>query len=1069
MAEDTEFWGAQGVPGFKAFLLARFGSLIAGWRALDLDGNGRLSFVELCTACRSMGYHGNLRKLWQELDRNGDGHVSLGEIDREVGETIGTFKLALMNQYGDMLTAWRKGLDINGSGRIEEDEIRQCCDKLGLDMDPKKVFGMLASHGMGLTLAEFDPDAHTQWMTSDFTGLMGKARTEFIEDVPGIGKDVDWPADILAHKWKVENVNKPSRRELWRRELKKRDMAEVHEEHEKVIKMAAGLNTVDGLKRTLVKRCGSLYGAWCHALDLDQNGHLSYGEFCQALARLGIGGDVQSLWRQLDNNDNGVVDFVDFDPITDTLLREFRQKCKDQYGNMLLAWMQGLDTNGNGSVDEGEFVDFCKIIGYTGDVNGDGNTDVSAKHLFKLLKCEPGRNFLALRDFDLTAARALSRGDFRMLMEAEDRPGSPGSSPHQSLPSKLEMTFDERMEASFFSQYSKALNASKKEAFSKTCRAFLPVEVQPGYEDMTVLCKRKFGSVVGAWRYCLDPQNKGKLSRDEFSAACRRLGYSGEIRLVWDKLNPDPSQKGFVSLRDLDKEADAIMQSFVKLVDARFGGIDKMWTEFWRKDHHQSASRQDIADACKATGYVHPPHKLFECLAPAFGARCVFLRDLLPLCDMIRKRMALGAARPRAAMRKVASATPSMSALAEDKPEEASAVTQRTPAILRDMMSRVHGNTVAAWCKVFDAQGRGFVTQQQFNTAMPKCELYGNIKGLWKDLTKGQSTLPFKNIDPAAQEQLDACRAHLVQSFGSVLEGWRRGLNSGSLGRLDEGDFASACAQLSMPAPIAPKTLFRLLLARLGQRSISLDDLRPLLVGVLPAEREATWGEPIKIGGAMGSPAKKVPRRQETEAFLHEVHKDDWVPDKDGFNKLIISKYGSLFAAWRNVVDLDRNGIASKKDFFEACRTFGLNGGERLWKEMDLDGKGQITLDEFDAETADMFGEFEDSLMARYAHPREGWKIVFDKTNLLRCDKAHFIEGCEAIGYTQDAARLFKLLQPDSSRHTLSFDDIWLDLNRNIFHTKGKGREYRSPKKVGADRRNIAASLKGLPISSGGT
>merc|ERR1740120_179107 len=101
--------------------------------------------------------------------------------------------------------------------------------------------------------------------------------------------------------------------------------------------------------------------------------------------------------------------------------------------------------------------------------------------------------------------------------------------------------------------------------------------------------------------------------------------------------------------------------------------------------------------------------------------------------------MALGTNRPRAAMRRAVSSTPSMSALATRPPEEPSVGTHRTPAILREMMKRVHGNTVAAWCKVFDAQGRGLVT------------------------------LPFTNIDPQSQAQLDSCREHLVAQYGSIL------------------------------------------------------------------------------------------------------------------------------------------------------------------------------------------------------------------------------------------------------------------------------------------------------------
>merc|ERR1711964_953253 len=95
-ADHDLFLGDNGVEGFRVYLKKKCGSIVAGWRALDVDKNGRLSFYEFCNACRSMGYHGNIKKLWRQLDQTGDGFVSLMEIDPEVGHSVGTFKLALM-------------------------------------------------------------------------------------------------------------------------------------------------------------------------------------------------------------------------------------------------------------------------------------------------------------------------------------------------------------------------------------------------------------------------------------------------------------------------------------------------------------------------------------------------------------------------------------------------------------------------------------------------------------------------------------------------------------------------------------------------------------------------------------------------------------------------------------------------------------------------------------------------------------------------------------------------------------------------------------------------------------
>jgi len=495
-AEASGLWGAKGTRGFRTFLKNKYGSIVAGWRALDLDGNGRLSFQEFCIACRKMGYHGNLKLLWNELDANNNGFVSVGEIDPKVAKTVGTFKLELMYHYGDMLSAWQKGLDVNGTGRIEEREVKECCDRLGLSLNSKELFDMLRGSpcGLGLTLAEFDPDAHRRFMTSDFTGILSKANTDFIDQVEGIGEAIPWPADVLAHRSKVEGSQMVSKKALWRQEVMRRELSEIEADRDEITKFRQGLDSVDGFKKALVKRFGSIFGAWRNALDVHDTGRISFHEFCQVMTRLSLGGDVQGLWHQLDVQDNGFIELVDLDPETDLLLSEFREKCNEHYGNMLLAWVKGMDRNGNGSVDEKQFVRVCKDVGFVGlDVTDGGRPadgsaggdeagtaserPTPAQRLFRLLKPEAGRTWMTLKDFDVAANNALCRGDFRMLTEADV---SYRKNEEKSGPSKLEMSFHERMEASYFYQMVRSVRESQKEEFNKSTRSALPPELGDG-------------------------------------------------------------------------------------------------------------------------------------------------------------------------------------------------------------------------------------------------------------------------------------------------------------------------------------------------------------------------------------------------------------------------------------------------------------------------------------------------------------------------------------------------------------------------------------------------------------
>ena len=144
-------------------------------------------------------------------------------------------------------------------------------------------------------------------------------------------------------------------------------------------------------------------------------------------------------------------------------------------------------------------------------------------------------------------------------------------------------------------------------------------------------------------------------------------------------------------------------------------------------------------------------------------------------------------------------------------------------------------------------------------------------------------------------------------------------------------------------------------------------------------------------------------------------------------------------------MDKDRDGIVSQDDFMEHCRTAGIQAPDLFWADFDRQGRGQITLEEFGAETGQAYLEFRQLLVRRFEHPRCGWNRLFEKGDDLRVYKQHFVAGCAALGYTQDAGRLFELLLPESGRLFLAYDDVWLDLDRSLFAPTANSRDSELP------------------------
>jgi hypothetical protein len=822
--EDTEFWGAQGVQGFRTYLVKKFGSVVAGWRMLDKDGNGHLSFYEFCNACRQMGYHGNLKLLWKQLDCNHSHSVSIAEIDPEVGHYVGTFKAACIKKYGDTLTAWRQCIDTNGSGKIEVEEIVEACEKLGLDLDGRKLFGMLATYGLGLSLQEFDPEAWQRWVTGDIHGFTIRKNKEFVEDVADT-EDGDQKPEFL-HSGGLAK---------YREMIQKEEKAELKRQLDNVAKMRAGLSTAKGFKRALIARCGSLYGAWRGYLDLDGNGRLTFGEFTQALHRLGMFGEIKSLWSQLVKTEDGIAEgcllFGDLDPETDKALTELREKLTAKYGNMLLAWLKGMDFKGSGCVNEKTFCEACQKIGYSGD----------SKKLFRVLQPDGGRTYLTLKDFDTPAFQALSRADFRMISE----PGI--GSPRADEPKKnqLEMTFDERQQAGFYYQIRRAWDAAHRDEFSKACKYNQKEFVIDTSEEFEDLCKRKFGTMVGAWRQCLDYDHNGKLTFNEFCGALRRLGYVGDFRALWKKY--DVNQKGALLLKDIDPEADEILSSFLTLLADKYGDLDTAWMEGFHKTTHESIDEGMLTQAAKSMGWNGDTHKLFKCFQPAPGKQLITIWDLDPSVARSKKQgkstsLNDGPTSPLQHSHFGSTTSPSNKSRGSTMPGDVSDAHK-----MRVLLRTKYGSTAAAW-RDMDSKCLGSVSFGVFVKVLEEGAFYGNVKGLWAEMTgsrpgdSGGRGITYSDIDAGSSSVLADFREQLVQKYGCLRKAWKEALANSPEGlrvSIDESFFCAVCEKEGL-AGRSPKKIFKLLPARIGQKLITLEDLQQtLLIGVEKERHDA--------------------------------------------------------------------------------------------------------------------------------------------------------------------------------------------------------------------------------------
>lgn len=152
---------------------------------------------------------------------------------------------------------------------------------------------------------------------------------------------------------------------------------------------AIGAADLDSLKKLLVRKYGTICQAWRHVLDLDGNGKLSFLEWCKALRTVGFEGNIKATYKQLDDDNSGIVTFAELEPDLAFRVKDFRIKLISKYGPHLDDMWRVIDENGNNQLDPGEFDEVCVNIGYEGN----------SMELFKQFRFHPSRKFLNKDDF----------------------------------------------------------------------------------------------------------------------------------------------------------------------------------------------------------------------------------------------------------------------------------------------------------------------------------------------------------------------------------------------------------------------------------------------------------------------------------------------------------------------------------------------------------------------------------------------------------------------------------------------------------------------------------------------
>eukprot|EP00931_Biecheleriopsis_adriatica_P047507 TRINITY_DN27394_c0_g2_i1.p1 TRINITY_DN27394_c0_g2~~TRINITY_DN27394_c0_g2_i1.p1 ORF type:complete len:691 (+),score=138.37 TRINITY_DN27394_c0_g2_i1:83-2074(+) len=316
---------------FRRMLEQRGGSVIGGWKLLDINNDCKLSFFEFSRACAKHLDVKAVRELWFAMDLDRSGYVSLREVDPALDDELRVMGALIRNRFGSVNEAWRT-LNKSNVPRVSEHDFVRVCNELNFPGDARSVFAELGNKSLGMSKKEFIYLNH--WVAPKLS-----FRQEVRRDVEPEAKMSRW------EKTRSEPVLLPG--------LDARRRKTLSQE----------------FKDLLLKSYVNFVRAWRQGLDIDHNNRLEYKEFVRAVKDVGFAGKPRELWQELDLNGNGWVSLWELDAETAQRLLHFKAAAEATHLCWEAAWHEAMDVREDDRVKLLDFKEGCKQIKYRGETN----------------------------------------------------------------------------------------------------------------------------------------------------------------------------------------------------------------------------------------------------------------------------------------------------------------------------------------------------------------------------------------------------------------------------------------------------------------------------------------------------------------------------------------------------------------------------------------------------------------------------------------------------------------------------------------------------------------------------
>lgn len=692
---------------FIKLLMRRYGSVIRAWRrALDKDGNGKLSRNEFMVNVRCIGFKGNLEELWRQFELDLSGSLTLEDIDPESQEECKNFYDCICTSLGGLEQAFKTSNN-DKNGQLKYKEFLALCNAMGFEGNTQRLWSHLDVDGSGQLALE---------------------DVQFLEQMEHFGD----MSELLAQETRKRKGQKALARE---QRAQERDTTKFVKEHNQIKLRVLAEKNKEKLRtefiQTLSRRYGSVVKGWHRFLDPQKKGKIGYHDFRQKMCGIaGKGKEAQSkiddLWEQLVHPDGSEhLELRDLDPLAHAEVDRFKEQCLNRYGTLEKAFC-AIDRDGSGTVSYQEFKEWCADIKFTG----------SERRLFDFLDND-GSGSIGLKEIDPGTAKkarqALKDIDFRNETTASRE------NKHQSQRQLEEM----------------------REAWAR--QKVLDMGAK-NIGEFRKLLVRRFGSIVKAWRKGLSPDGTRRIGFVKFCERCRKVGYAGSLDELWQSMGCDDRTP--LSLEIIEPAIAKDLTEFREKMLDRFGSI-KAAFEFIDQDGSMSVDLTEFSKACREVQFIGNERRLFEYL-DTDDSGSVSLQEVdkdaasMVISDRKKKDKEHQALKKETELE----AKQKKEKLAE---EDKGDIGAKTKVGFLKLLERKFGTVLRAWRKALDTDGNGRLSYIEFCSACRALGYAGNVKTLWKILDDDNSGhISIKELDPEGARLIQSFLSGCAKRLGGL-------------------------------------------------------------------------------------------------------------------------------------------------------------------------------------------------------------------------------------------------------------------------------------------------------------